>query len=376
MGWIVELRGFLALYVLLHHAINNIDGSGTPGALRDWTLVLFGPGHFRVDIFFVLSGFCLTLAMKGQSRLESIGQFLMQRSARLLPPYFAAVILSWMLARYALNRVTGTHWDVSIPLHTGTLLTHLLLIHNWWPSFAVNLNHPLWSIAVEFQLYFVFPALLWLHRSVSPWKAWAVTTLLSYAAWRIQSDVGFGDPSPYGTSFYYAALFSMGVTAGQLHQVLRLSDTLRTSDFLVMSVVFALMLGWTGLNLHHYGYVALQLQSFYVGFATMLAFILQQRWTLWHGRFWAPVQSTLRYAGERSYSLYLLHAPILQIVWLTMVKRLHLHAAGWMGVAEMTLGTLTSFAAAEVFFRHIEQPTHAWSRRLGGLWRAPATARA
>src|SRR5207237_1181285 len=74
---------------------------------------------------------------------------------------------------------SGTFWDDALPaLRPGPLLSHLLVIHNLSPDWVHKINGPLWSVATEWQIYFVFPALL-----LPFWRRWNAlpTILLAFA---------------------------------------------------------------------------------------------------------------------------------------------------------------------------------------------------
>jgi peptidoglycan/LPS O-acetylase OafA/YrhL len=125
-------------------------------------------GPYAVDVFIVLSGYCLMLpvaqSVEGGLR-GGLGAYLKRRARRILPPYYAALIL-WCLLLLAWRR-----WQQSVgltleddswwtQLSPGRVLAHLLLIHNWRRDWIGGIDPPMWSIATEWQIYFVFPALL------------------------------------------------------------------------------------------------------------------------------------------------------------------------------------------------------------------------
>src|SRR5205807_7495201 len=109
-------------------------------------LALFG--RLAVALFIVISGFCLMLPV---SRREldlrgGVPRFFAKRARRILPPYYASIVLALLLLPVRVGK-----WD---------LLSHLLLIQNLDPTRAVAINGVLWSIAVEWQIYFWFPLFL------------------------------------------------------------------------------------------------------------------------------------------------------------------------------------------------------------------------
>ncbi len=159
------LRGIAILAVLLIHTVITIfgyDGLPWKGWLRDFSapfpfycFLPFGVGNVGVPIFFVVSGFCIHMSFQQQGRRW--GGFFIRRVFRIYPAYLAALIFSALLIyikHFWLNFQSAEVW--------GQLLTHLFLIHNFSPSAIMAINAPFWSLAIEAQLYLLYPALLFL----------------------------------------------------------------------------------------------------------------------------------------------------------------------------------------------------------------------
>lgn len=157
------LRGFAALYVVVFHAVLGFR-FGEEGPLMKVIARAFAFGHEAVAVFIVLSGYCLTLSATARgSRPLSLefSSFVRRRAKRILPPYYAALLVSLLLIAVvpALGPgKTNTIWEDSHPAFTrGSVLSHLLLIHNWFPQTVHTVNGPLWSVASEWQIYFLLP---------------------------------------------------------------------------------------------------------------------------------------------------------------------------------------------------------------------------
>jgi peptidoglycan/LPS O-acetylase OafA/YrhL len=160
------LRGFACLYVLLFHEctsklVATDKLSPTVKAISRW----FNFGHFSVVFFIVLSGFSLMLPIARSRKLELVGGlrvFVARRARRILPPYYAALLLSaavlalsnWVSSRFGVGqRIEGA-------LGAGPVLSHLLLIHNLKFEWAYRINAPMWSVATEWQIYAIFAVVL------------------------------------------------------------------------------------------------------------------------------------------------------------------------------------------------------------------------
>jgi len=364
IGWVEEARGVLSLYVVLHHALLNIDYSGVHDGTWRWLDAVFAWGHVSVDAFLVLSAFCLVLPLGASDRFDHFGPFLRRRFARLLPPYYAACLFSLALIALCVSAKSGTHWDVSVPVTFGGAVTHALLIHQWWPQFTAQIDHPLWSIGVEFQLCFLLPLLVWSCGRIGPWRTVAAFTLVGYLTWRASVSIGFPDPSAWGASLYYISLFAMGVAVAHLWSSPPQQWRPRRDEALPVVAVAVAMTAWLAVKTIRDHAVALQLLSFFVGLTVVAGVLAMRRWPMAAPEKRGPLRASMAFVGKRSYSLYLIHAPLLQVVWIALVSPMHLSSSGLQAIAMMLLGTTVSLVFTLVFFQWIERPSLDWSRRL------------
>lgn len=143
---------------------------GVPGVGYSYALMF---GHEAVVVFIVVSGFSLMLAPLRSSDKSAggTGRFLKRRAWRILPPYYAALLM-WPLFLIVIRGLKylvkgeSDFADVLDMLGGGNLLSHLFLVHNLNPQWNMAINPPLWSIATEFQIYILFILLLlpiWKH---------------------------------------------------------------------------------------------------------------------------------------------------------------------------------------------------------------------
>ncbi len=155
---LTALRFLAALWVLLHHALpRGADGS--------FTAALASSGWLGVSLFFVLSGFLLTVryapagTMRGTRRA-----FWLERVARLAPAYFLALLFALPLfLRDARVQALGGAATAKV---AAAVLTAQ---QAWRPELACQWDCPAWSLSVEAWFYLAFPlaiALLggWLMR--------------------------------------------------------------------------------------------------------------------------------------------------------------------------------------------------------------------
>ena len=147
---LTSLRFVAALVIVIYH-------------MRDYSLVgwrggVIERGALAVDFFFILSGFILAHAhgaafAAGRGSLRS---FLLARIARLYPVH--AVVLTLFVAYVGLLGAMGFSYN-AVRYTPGALLAHVLLLPAWNISPDMTWNYPDWSIGAEFAAYLCFPAL-------------------------------------------------------------------------------------------------------------------------------------------------------------------------------------------------------------------------
>lgn len=145
-----ELEGYRAvaavLVVVFHAYQHNRIGPSWRWPLEGtvWHEVLM---HIDlvVDLFFVLSGFLLTISYArsalGDGEPLPARAFLIRRAVRLLPLYLVVVSLVWALS----NPVLPGDWR--------DLLLHLTFTHVWSDDKIFYTNGPAWTLGVEAHFY-------------------------------------------------------------------------------------------------------------------------------------------------------------------------------------------------------------------------------
>lgn len=150
------IRGLAALFVVLHHCrLASFPGfpyDTGPGWLS-WLLY----GHFAVVLFIVLSGFSLAVSpARSGWRIGGLRRFAARRAWRILPPYWGALAFSLAVA-WTLVPQPGQ----GVPTLKSVVLYGLLLQDI---AGSPSPNGAFWSIAVEAQLYLVFPLMVLILR--------------------------------------------------------------------------------------------------------------------------------------------------------------------------------------------------------------------
>ena len=304
------LRGLAALLVVFSHT-SNLGWTFFPG------LDLAGVGKSGVFLFFVLSTYLLTLPLleKG-GRIFSRGVMLHYWQRRFLRVY--PLYTLYLVGVAALSMGTAPHWwragvgTLPVPLDGAGVVWHLLLQEGRGVT---------WSVAVEFKFYFLLPlfalGFAWLLRFglSRVLAATAAGVLLAHWLW---------PPSASGVNdvrmLYYLPIFLVGAALAAWQHELRKSGELpaglsRTLD--VLGICALLLLCLTVPSLFSALLWEVPRNHFhrqFLGYAILWGAVL---FAAVNGRGWIPRlfrSRPLRYFGMLSFSLYLLHPLVIQLL--------------------------------------------------------------
>jgi peptidoglycan/LPS O-acetylase OafA/YrhL len=361
------IRGLAALYVVMNHIFERTF-PGYPVDNAPFWAGVFIYGRFAVVVFIVLSGFSLALSPARHGwRLDSIGRFAYRRARRILPAYWAALAFSIAVA-----------WLIVPPPGQGlpgskSALVNGLLVQNIVG--APSPNRSLWTMAVEAQLYLVFPLLLLTLRRYSAAVMIAAVTLVVAAVGIVGPHVPRLDTFVIQSAPDLAALFAIGIVAAGIVGASRARRSwpwgwlALAAAAPVIAVIWWRGSAWT-LDPSHLFWVDLTLgpaiacllAALATGHAAPLMRFLDSR--------------PLRKLGLSSYSLYLIHGPIVIVVYEKFVAERFRHGPAAFLLTAVLVVPLT-IALSQVFAALFETPfqrrrTWSWPAR----WHRPRAERA
>ncbi|WP_327403292.1 acyltransferase [Streptomyces sp. NBC_01288] len=337
------LRGLAALYVVLFHCwLYTFPGYPNSSAPRVLDVLMFG--RLAVVFFLVLSGFSLAISPARHGwRSGGVAQFLRRRAWRILPPYWAALAMSLVVSLYV---VPASHYG---PPDGSSILVYGLVLQDVF--FAPTPNGAFWSIGVEAELYLLFPLVLLVRRRFSAAAAVACVTLpvivrglLATGANPVEGDNWL---APHLAPVFVAGVVGAGVVVAS-ERVRRLPwgwfAVLAALPVVVVGVVQGSV--WT---VNHYFWVDLAIApamtmliaAVATGQPAFLVRLLTAR--------------PLQILGDASYSLYLIHLPIVLVV----IRRVapHFVAPGMPTFCfTLLLGLPVSVLTAWLFSRIFELP--------------------
>jgi len=322
------LRGLAALYVMLFHAwllsFRHFPHNTGPGYLT-WAMY----GRLSVVFFLALSGFSLALGPAADGwRLGGVARFLRRRAWRILPAYWAALALSLIIAYH----VPASHKGE--PTHKSIAVFGLLLQDTFW---AKTPNGAFWSVAVEAELYLLFPLLLLIRRRWGAVVLLAAMTVPLVAYGVVRGVPGEGDT---GLTWHLAPVFVAGIVAAGIKAKLPWHWLAPAAILPVLYVIHHQGPYWTA---HHYFWIDLAITP---GLTMLILAVANGR---------LAGLRRLDGLGRISYSLYLIHLPILTV----LAKKVAPHYAEkgphtWIFV--VVVGVPASLVAAWLFAQVFELP--------------------
>jgi peptidoglycan/LPS O-acetylase OafA/YrhL len=342
------LRGLAALAIATHHIC--VYGPISDHAMAIIPTLIDGVwyyGRIVVQIFFVISGFVTALSLsRTRLNIASFGRFCLRRYLRLALPYLATIALVISLT------AISPPWFSTFPLiddvSLGSLIAHAVFLQDilGYPSLSAGM----WYLAIDFQFAVLFTfLLLWgtqLERSSvfrnterQPWPLVGLLLVLFIAStfhWNLQ-------PHYDVWVHYYLPPLLLGVLCGWAY-------TEKTPQWLFWC---AIVIVGVGLIFQWRDRLVLAITTSLI----IYAFANNARMR------WLPGRRLFLALGRISYSLFLIHYPVLWVISglgnRFCVGR-PVAAVAWMGLA-----LLASLAAAKLMYEFVEKP----SVRLASRWR-------
>lgn len=362
LDFIDGMRGIAAFYVMLGHAfkwavLENGEISSSLSPTFVWATRGLMLTHYAVAVFIVLSGFCLMLPVvcaQDQALPGGLMGFAKRRARRILPPYYAALAFVLVFG-FASDHFMKHANAGSVNKSTGSILSHVLLLHNLSAKYCVTLDGPMWSVAWEWQIYFLFALML-----LPVWRRYGIGWTLALAF-----SLGFlpllALPGPSNFSWtcpWYVGLFALGMAAAVVmgkpgHYRLINSVLFQNSALLLLVSGLLLTLFLRPLWLDHAWIVDTVMGVFAALF--ILACANKANANGWHTMVVKGLESrSLMLLGAFSYSLYLVHYPILAKIHYVLEGHHFSHYAQC--IVMLFVGLPVCLFAAYLFHLAFERP--------------------
>ncbi len=312
------------------------------------------------QVFFVISGFVMAKTMSGRHWTRGeFGRFLAHRYCRLGLPYLAVIVLAMVAC--AIGRGWLPDELIGPPPKLSQLLAHTIFLQDILGYGSMSAG--LWFVCINFQLGLLYALMLWMRDTLVQSKTagnWEKLPLAAGFLLSLCSLFYFNLHDPWSVwCVYYFGEFFLGVLA---EAALRDPAMRKWFAGYVMIVAAALAEHW----------------RWRLTTSTCAGLLLYFSELRGARQLWWSANGIVSYLGRTSYSLFLVHYPVLLVVaavWMRM---------GWNSTSQiiggLAIAFVASLAAAGIFYRFVEAAAARLSRTTkrtalhGGAERGEADA--
>ena len=314
-------------------------------------------GYLGVDLFFILSGFIITHVYffdLARPTPAAAVVYIWHRFIRIYPVYVAVLLaLAVMIKILSLRGITPGHPEA---WQGPDLFRNLALIQVWRYNVSGSWNAPTWSVSAEWFAYLVFlglaPLLLRLRSSISALVA-ACGILIAATAilWTVHGHLAHSHPL-----FRVTVEFACGATLCRAHQIGELFPRARTEvPALLLFGVFLIAASTMINDSFLIGVLAL---TIFFSASSCTSYVLGSRMLVW--------------LGEISYSIYVLHYPVI-ITFRHLVDRFLPDMVPFMLPMIATAIVVAVVGSATVMYLLVERPARQKLRNAFGTLSSQST---
>jgi peptidoglycan/LPS O-acetylase OafA/YrhL len=348
------LRGIAILLVFCYHSqiaifhfeVSDYNTHGILNAVDKKSAILnFLPSAFGwsgVELFLLISGFLIHFGYLSKGSIFKAGDFFSRRFWRIYPPYLLV-----MLVLCCIN-ANGIHYYLLSRDGLTDLFAHLFLLHNIFDKTFFTINNSFWSLALEAQLYLLYPLILYIRKLVGINKTLLLVLILSL----LLLAIGIMIPA-LGKSLYYAnsvfKLWFVWVAGAFLAEKIFNKERLfnKSSVAIMLSVCLLTVASKT-----------LLIGSYFTVYLATFGFLVFFEWLLLNEN----ISINKRYfklislIGLCSYSIYLIHQPYLNQLFNAISFGYYNHFYLFLPVKLLAMFGVI-FGIAYFFYCYIELPS-------------------
>lgn len=339
-------RGIAALWVMIFHGFGEPQKGIPPHALSEAIRYVAQFGWLGVPIFFVISGYCIAASVyrahtKGQI---SPNQFLLDRATRIFPVYWGAFLFTIVLNLIASPFSSIPFWQ-SFPKSWQSWIGNILLIQPYInvPYYGIVY----WSLVVEVGFYLIVALLLFLAQRYGYKVALLSCLLLSCISFFFPSDFAVQSVVLWKDFFCGILVFTALLGRHNSNVWLRNTSLFALGLFLALGLL-SIQPIWDQhvLNAGSLWFTSLFAITLYFIYPIdrQLSCVANLQW--------------LQFSGKISYSLYLLHVPL--IIKVVNLSRRLVPPDGLLILLTQILACAVALASGYLFHLKVEKPLNDW----------------
>ena len=370
------LRGIASIIVVIYHnllAFYAIAFLGIGGSIiqhSKFETNLYGSpilgvlsGTFAVAIFFVLSGFVLSIAYFKTRIPEIVTRMAIKRYPRLMLPALVSTLLCYALIKLGLSHtqaataLTGSSWLLSgwnfIPGLWNALWSGTVDI---FTSGSSVYNNALWTMKIEFLgSFLVFAFLLLFSHSPRRWILYTLLVVLTFNSWLL--------------GFVFGMMLADIYAAGYIKKKKR--NIIATIACMCVAIILG---GYPGAavngtfyhitNILPFAAINYQVISTLIGATIIVAVVLSTKQV-------ADILSHRHISifGKYTFSLYLIHLPILYTFTTGVFLLLHAHFSYSVSVGISLLLSIPLLVVVTILFeKYVDVPAIKVGSKLAYLY--------
>ncbi|MFX3636249.1 MAG: acyltransferase family protein [Candidatus Pristimantibacillus sp.] len=353
---VVVIFHCLLSFVILYEANYNRFANDLMKYFTITPLHTIWAGREAVLLFFVLSGFVLSIPFY-KGKVVSYGSYVIRRFFRIYMPYImimmASVLLVFLFAEYkdiqGLSRAYDYRWAHAVSL--DDIISFILMIN----YDTANVNGVVWTLFHEMRISLLFPLFLFIIIKFNWIKALVLTLSLNaifYVALDLLSaslndDIFSPIIQSFQWSIYYCTFFIAGAILSKYRsRLLALKASGTFTKMLLLAASFVLInCRWVELE---YNVKDERITDFISVVGILLLFVVvltSDRLDKW------LTKKSLLWLGKISFSLYLVHIPVMMIVTIFLGNIIPTALA-------FVLVPFLSMLVAHFTYKYLELPTN------------------
>ncbi|MGL6241808.1 acyltransferase family protein [Pseudomonas sp.] len=361
------LRGLAALLVVVTHYVQTfVPGVFNPEpTIQHGYEVLFATtplniilnGHFWVAVFFVLSGYVLSLPGQTNPSTRWAVSAAAKRFPRLMLPAFASAVFAWVVGALTQGKYLAVVYPTTLSLMTNQYAD----VGSFWSTvlrdgigfFYIGyspINPVLWTLSIELIGSLFVIAIVWL---IPEFKRRCLACLVVVVL---------------VAGHYWFPAFALGIIAGEIMARFTFFGPLKALAILV-SVVLALWMGsypYYGIMDGVWGYLPVVPGNNFDFYSSMGAFFAVMAVSISLTAKSVLSSRVFRYLGDISFAVYLIHFPLLTCIATYFVHVALQYFSYWNALMVALVPSMAIvWLSAEVFRKAVDLPSIRMSRWVG-----------